>query len=206
MLGQIGRAAMVPWWTAQLLTGAKSFERNRVIGNRRLNEKGLHVARVSLAHRMAAARRDRLAHLISLADRADFARDGFVIRRNFLAAEEFAMPAPEVSANRGRGPPVLESFNSLGLGRENRGRGVPPVAGGDDIFRVEVRGLENLPPAGTRIVIAPNHVSLIDGPLLHAILPIEASFAVDTGIAKAWWAKPFLKMIRHYTIDPTKPL
>ena len=74
------------------------------------------------------------------------------------------------------------------------------------LFRIEVRGLENLPPAGTRMLIAPNHVSLIDGPLLHAMLPIEASFAVDTGIAKAWWAKPFLKMIRHYTMDPTKPL
>ncbi len=74
------------------------------------------------------------------------------------------------------------------------------------LFRVEVRGLENLPPAGTRMLIAPNHVSLVDGPLLHATLPIDASFAVDTGIAKAWWAKPFLKMIRHYTMDPTKPL
>jgi acyl-[acyl-carrier-protein]-phospholipid O-acyltransferase/long-chain-fatty-acid--[acyl-carrier-protein] ligase len=74
------------------------------------------------------------------------------------------------------------------------------------LFRVEVRGLENLPPAGTRMLIAPNHVSLIDGPLLHAVLPVDASFAVDTGIAKAWWAKPFLKMIRHYTMDPSKPL
>jgi acyl-[acyl-carrier-protein]-phospholipid O-acyltransferase / long-chain-fatty-acid--[acyl-carrier-protein] ligase len=74
------------------------------------------------------------------------------------------------------------------------------------LFRVEVRGLENLPPAGTRMLIAPNHVSLVDGPLLHATLPLDASFAVDTGIAKAWWAKPFLKMIRHYTIDPSKPL
>jgi acyl-[acyl-carrier-protein]-phospholipid O-acyltransferase/long-chain-fatty-acid--[acyl-carrier-protein] ligase len=74
------------------------------------------------------------------------------------------------------------------------------------LFRVEVRGLENLPPAGTRMLIAPNHVSLIDGPLLHAVLPIEAAFAVDTGIAKAWWAKPFLKLVRHYTMDPSKPL
>jgi acyl-[acyl-carrier-protein]-phospholipid O-acyltransferase/long-chain-fatty-acid--[acyl-carrier-protein] ligase len=74
------------------------------------------------------------------------------------------------------------------------------------MFRAEVRGLENLPPAGTRMLITPNHVSLIDGPLLHAILPVDASFAVDTGIAKAWWAKPFLKMIKHYTVDPTKPL
>src|ERR1700744_5936360 len=74
------------------------------------------------------------------------------------------------------------------------------------MFRAEVRGLENLPPAGTRMLITPNHVSLIDGPLLHAVLPIDASFAVDTGIAKAWWAKPFLRMTKHYTVDPTKPL
>ena len=74
------------------------------------------------------------------------------------------------------------------------------------LFRVEVRGLENLPAPGTRMLITPNHVSLIDGPLVHATLPIDASFAVDTGIAKAWWARPFLKQIRHYTMDPSKPL
>src|ERR1700739_447518 len=74
------------------------------------------------------------------------------------------------------------------------------------LFRTEVRGLENLPAAGTRMLVTPNHVSLIAGPLLHAILPVDASFAVDTGIAKAWWAKPFLKMIRHHTMDSTKPL
>ena len=57
MLAQLGRAAMVPLWTAQLLTGTKSFERNRVIGSRWLNEQGLHAARVGLAHRVAAMRR-----------------------------------------------------------------------------------------------------------------------------------------------------
>jgi acyl-[acyl-carrier-protein]-phospholipid O-acyltransferase/long-chain-fatty-acid--[acyl-carrier-protein] ligase len=74
------------------------------------------------------------------------------------------------------------------------------------LFRTEIRGLENLPPPGTRMLIAPNHVSLIDGPLLHAVLPIDASFAVDTGISKAWWAKPFLRVVKHYTMDPSKPL
>jgi len=38
------------------------------------------------------------------------------------------------------------------------------------------------------------------------VLPIDATFAVDTGISKAWWAKIFLKMVRHITIDPSKPL
>ncbi|MEQ1613519.1 MAG: MFS transporter, partial [Hyphomicrobiaceae bacterium] len=37
-------------------------------------------------------------------------------------------------------------------------------------YGLEVKGLENLPAAGTRAVITPNHVSLIDAPILHAIL------------------------------------
>jgi acyl-[acyl-carrier-protein]-phospholipid O-acyltransferase/long-chain-fatty-acid--[acyl-carrier-protein] ligase len=74
------------------------------------------------------------------------------------------------------------------------------------LFRVEVRGVENIPPAGTRMVIAPNHVSLLDGPLMHAVLPLDAAFAVDTGIATVWWSRPFMKMIRAYKIDPARPL
>jgi hypothetical protein len=40
MLPQIGRAALAPLWMAQLATGTKSFERNGLIGSRRLNEWG----------------------------------------------------------------------------------------------------------------------------------------------------------------------
>src|SRR5439155_21442981 len=101
MLAQIGRAAMVPLWTAQLLTGTKSFERNRVIGSRRLNQHGLHVTRVRLAHRVAAARRRRLAGLVSPTDREDFARDGFVIRPDFLPTAQFAALLAQVQDYRG---------------------------------------------------------------------------------------------------------
>jgi len=101
MLAQIGRAALVPLWTAQLLTGTKSFERNRVIGSRRLNQHGLHVARVRLAHRVAASRRNRLRGLVSAADREDFARDGFVMRRDFLPAAQFAALLDQVKSYRG---------------------------------------------------------------------------------------------------------
>lgn len=73
-------------------------------------------------------------------------------------------------------------------------------------LRLEVKGIENLPKDGERAIIAPNHISLLDGPIMHAILPGHASFAVDTGISQAWWAKPFLKLINALTIDPTKPL
>jgi hypothetical protein len=101
MLAQLGRAAMVPLWTAQLLSGTKSFERNRVIGSRWLNERGLHVARVRLAHRIAAMRRRHLAGLVTDKDRAAFERDGFVIRPNFLPEGEFAELLRQVKAYRG---------------------------------------------------------------------------------------------------------
>jgi len=39
---------------------------------------------------MAARRRRRLAHLVSAEDRAAFDRDGFVVKRDFLAPERFA--------------------------------------------------------------------------------------------------------------------
>ncbi|MGD9615627.1 MAG: phytanoyl-CoA dioxygenase family protein [Alphaproteobacteria bacterium] len=101
MLTRVGRAALVPWWTAQLLTGTKSFERNGVIGSRRLNRYGLHEARVRLAHGLAERRRRRLEHLVSAADRAEFARDGFIVRHDFLPQRAFAELRCQVENYRG---------------------------------------------------------------------------------------------------------
>ena len=71
---------------------------------------------------------------------------------------------------------------------------------------LEVKGYENLPAAGTRAIIAPNHVSLLDAPIMHSILPSHAAFAIDTGMAQKGWVKPFLKFVNAHAIDPTKPL
>ncbi len=101
MLSQLRRVVMTPWWAAQLLTGTKSFERNPVIGSRALNQQGLHAARVALAYRLAMARRRRLARLISVADRAAFDRDGFVVRRDFLPPGGFAALVAQLKAYRG---------------------------------------------------------------------------------------------------------
>ncbi|MEM8975238.1 MAG: acyl-[ACP]--phospholipid O-acyltransferase [Pseudomonadota bacterium] len=73
-------------------------------------------------------------------------------------------------------------------------------------YRIEVKGYENLPEPGDRAIITPNHVSYMDGPAMHALLPSHAAFAIDTTIAQAWWVKPFLKFIKAYTLDPTRPL
>jgi hypothetical protein len=81
MLTQLRQSVMLPWWTAQLFTATKSFERSPLIGSPRLNRHGLHAARVELAYRLAAARRRKLEPPISAADRDAFERDGFVARR-----------------------------------------------------------------------------------------------------------------------------
>jgi Phytanoyl-CoA dioxygenase (PhyH) len=105
MLAQLGRAALMPLrapvWTAQLLTGTKSFERNPLIGNRWLNEHGLHASRVRLAHRAAQMRRRRLATLVSVEDRAAFERDGFAIRPDFLPDDDFAELRQQIESYRG---------------------------------------------------------------------------------------------------------
>jgi hypothetical protein len=92
---------MTPVWIAQLATGTKSFERNALIGSRRLNEWGLHAARVRLAYRLAQGRRRKLSGLVSEEDRTAFDRDGFVLRLNFLADEHFAALLDQVRAYRG---------------------------------------------------------------------------------------------------------
>src|ERR1700761_6159735 len=84
------RYLLLPWWIAQLPTGAKAFCDNPVIGSPTLNRWGLHVARVRIAAALARSRRHRLRHLIDTEDRAAFERDGFVIKRDFLPAEDFA--------------------------------------------------------------------------------------------------------------------
>src|SRR5215467_4664360 len=101
MLSEVRRAAMVPFWLAQVVTGAKSFERNLVIGSRHLNEWGLHAARVNVAYQLASARRCRLAGMISDGDKAAFDRDGFVVRPGFLPEEQFAAVVGQIRAYRG---------------------------------------------------------------------------------------------------------
>jgi hypothetical protein len=76
-----------PLWVPQLATGAKSFVDNPILGSERLNRAGLHTVRVRLAHAMAGFRRGQLAHLVSAQDRADFARDGFIRRADFMPSD-----------------------------------------------------------------------------------------------------------------------
>ena len=73
------------------------------------------------------------------------------------------------------------------------------------LYRVKWRARAR--PCGVpQAVIAANHASFLDGLLLGAFLPGDPIFAVDTYIAKKWWAKPFLVFVNAMPVDPTNPL
>ncbi len=80
----------------QLFSGAKSFEKNALIGSRFLNRMGLHVWRVSLAQKLATMRRRRLAHFVPEEQQAAYDRDGFVRIDSFLDQETFEQVLDEL--------------------------------------------------------------------------------------------------------------
>jgi len=79
-----------PIWLLEVATGAKSFADNPILGSEALNRRGLHVARLKLAHRLAWSRRRRLAAAVPEEWRERFDRDGFVELRDFLPTDVFA--------------------------------------------------------------------------------------------------------------------
>jgi Phytanoyl-CoA dioxygenase (PhyH) len=89
---------LLPLHAAMLLTGAKSFENNPLIGSRWLNAKGLHLARRKWALRMAAHRRAACADTLTPEDRAAFLRDGFIVKPNFLPTPMFDAMRQELFA------------------------------------------------------------------------------------------------------------
>ncbi len=74
------------------------------------------------------------------------------------------------------------------------------------LYRVRVRGADNLEKAGLRAVIVANHVSFLDGVLLGAFLPTKPIFAVYTLIASQWWLKPFFAVVDIFPMDPANPM
>ncbi len=73
-------------------------------------------------------------------------------------------------------------------------------------FRIEVKGLENLHKAGPNLIIALNHVSFLDAGLAMSLRSRKPVFAIDVGIARMWWVKPFLKLTHALPLDPMKPM
>ncbi len=91
---------MLPVHALALATGAKSFEKNPVLGSPALNRQGLHLMRRKWAMRMAERRRAACAEGLSAADREAFLRDGYLVKPDFLPPETFAAMKAEIYASR----------------------------------------------------------------------------------------------------------
>ncbi|MDW9478689.1 acyl-[ACP]--phospholipid O-acyltransferase [Sinorhizobium meliloti] len=74
------------------------------------------------------------------------------------------------------------------------------------VYRLEVKGIENLDVAGTNPVIALNHVSFLDAAIAMALTDLDPVFAINADIARKWWVKPFLGVVNALPLDPSKPM
>src|SRR6266446_4587871 len=74
------------------------------------------------------------------------------------------------------------------------------------LFRMEVKGIDNLSKAGSNRIIALNHVSFLDAGLALSLLNNKPVFAIDVGIAKLWWVRPFVMLTNAMQLDPLKPM
>ena len=92
------RWLMLPWHLLALVTSAKAFHDNPVLGSAKLNRKGLHLARRRLAAAMGARRRRQLEAVMSAEDREAFLRDGFLVKPDYLPPRTFAAVQAEVMA------------------------------------------------------------------------------------------------------------
>lgn len=73
-------------------------------------------------------------------------------------------------------------------------------------LRLEVVGLETVARSGARTIIAVNHVSLLDAPIVLSLLDDAPVVAVDSAMAKLWWIRPFLHLCDARLLDPARPM
>jgi acyl-[acyl-carrier-protein]-phospholipid O-acyltransferase/long-chain-fatty-acid--[acyl-carrier-protein] ligase len=74
------------------------------------------------------------------------------------------------------------------------------------LFRIEVKGIDNLNNAGPNLIIALNHVSFLDAGLALSLRNRKPVFAIDIGISRKWWVRPFVKLTNAIPLDPLKPM
>jgi acyl-[acyl-carrier-protein]-phospholipid O-acyltransferase/long-chain-fatty-acid--[acyl-carrier-protein] ligase len=136
-----------------------------------------------------------------------------VLNAAFMAGSTVAVAALQGATGIGA-PGVFMLLGVLGLGvAVVIGRTMPASALSDALsilyralFRIEVKGLENLHNAGPNVIIALNHVSFLDAGLALSLRSRKPIFAIDVGISKKWWVKPFMRLTHALPLDPMKPM
>lgn len=86
----------LPFDAAQVLTGAKSFEKNGVLGSPYLNRRGLHRTRVRWAQTLAERRQDVLLQDVAPELHAPIRQQGYARIDNFLPDDVYAQVRAEM--------------------------------------------------------------------------------------------------------------
>jgi acyl-[acyl-carrier-protein]-phospholipid O-acyltransferase/long-chain-fatty-acid--[acyl-carrier-protein] ligase len=72
-------------------------------------------------------------------------------------------------------------------------------------FRLEVTGREHLAPAEAPTIIAVDHVSWLDAPILFSLMDQPATFVIEPAAVESWPARLFLRFVNARVLDPAKP-
>ena len=74
------------------------------------------------------------------------------------------------------------------------------------LYRVQVSGADYLRIFGERTLVVANHTSFLDALLLYAYLPVPATFAINTYVARSWMGRVGGRFANLFPLDPTNPL
>ncbi len=74
------------------------------------------------------------------------------------------------------------------------------------IYRLDIKGQENLYKLKGKSIIIANHLSFLDAAIIGAALPERVSFAINSQIVKQWWIRPFLLVADTIALDPSNPM
>jgi len=75
-----------------------------------------------------------------------------------------------------------------------------------NIYQIELNGEEYFSQFDKQTLVVANHTSFLDAVLLYAFLPVPATFAINTYIAKSWIGKLSNKIVTLFPLDPSNPL
>jgi len=74
------------------------------------------------------------------------------------------------------------------------------------LYQVEVKGAGHLRNFGERTMVVANHTSFLDALLFYAFLPVPATFAINTYIARSWMGRAGAWFCDLFPLDPGNPL